>query len=328
MLDAFLFRAIAGHGAGMTNPFLAGSGSMGGTILETTIHGRSCSETDPARRRKFYATLARHNSGRLSSSTNSISSTGQNLSLLGWSFALGLFGRAGATQRGLRRSQSSAPRPQFGQLPRDEWPQAANDRPAILPVRARVWHGNLHATQERSRAPLNARDFRADLRNLQDLPGHAGQVHPCAVGLHRGHHHRLLRMVGAGTGQAHRCHAAHHSSLQPDWNCRQLRSGLVRHSRQHVCELAHGVCRARRQALSDLCHPAQGRHEYRHDADQRGIADHALHPAVHPGRLRGPVLHRVRHRRIAGRGRSPYRGRHFHQDRRHRLRPDEDRLQD
>ena len=47
-----------------------------------------------------------------------------------------------------------------------------------------------------------------------------------------------------------------------------------------------------------------------------------------PGDVRGSVLHRVRDRRIAGRGRAPRGGRHLHQDRRHRRRPDEDRVQD
>ena len=46
-----------------------------------------------------------------------------------------------------------------------------------------------------------------------------------------------------------------------------------------------------------------------------------------PGDYAGPLLHRLRDRRIAGRGRPPHRRRHLHQDRRHRLRPDEDRLQ-
>ena len=52
------------------------------------------------------------------------------------------------------------------------------------------------------------------------------------------------------------------------------------------------------------------------------------HPAVRAGQLRGPVLHRLRDRRVARRGGAAHRGRHLHQDRRHRLRPDEDRLQD
>ena len=46
-----------------------------------------------------------------------------------------------------------------------------------------------------------------------------------------------------------------------------------------------------------------------------------------PARLRGPVLHRLRHRRVARRLGAAHRRRHLHQDRRHRLRPDEDRLQ-
>ena len=51
-------------------------------------------------------------------------------------------------------------------------------------------------------------------------------------------------------------------------------------------------------------------------------------PAVRPGRLRRPVLPRVRHRRVARRGGAAHRGRHLHEDRRHRVRPDEGRLQD
>ena len=50
-----------------------------------------------------------------------------------------------------------------------------------------------------------------------------------------------------------------------------------------------------------LRHPAQGRDEHRHAADLGRAADHALHPAVHPRRLRRPLLHRLRHRRVAGR---------------------------
>ena len=53
-----------------------------------------------------------------------------------------------------------------------------------------------------------------------------------------------------------------------------------------------------------------------------------VHPAVHPRRLRRPLLHRLRHRRVAGRGGAAHRRRHLHEDRRHRLGPDEDRLQD
>ncbi len=52
-----------------------------------------------------------------------------------------------------------------------------------------------------------------------------------------------------------------------------------------------------------------------------------VHPAVHPRRLRRPVLHRLRDRRVAGRRGAAHRRRHLHQDRRHRLRPDEDRVQ-
>ena len=46
-----------------------------------------------------------------------------------------------------------------------------------------------------------------------------------------------------------------------------------------------------------------------------------------PPTLAGPVLHRLRHRRIARRGGAAHRRRHLHQDRRHRLGPDENCFQ-
>jgi Na+/H+-translocating membrane pyrophosphatase len=42
---------------------------------------------------------------------------------------------------------------------------------------------------------------------------------------------------------------------------------------------------------------------------------------------RRPLLHRLCHRRIARRGGAAHLRRHFHEDRRHRQRPDENRLQ-
>ena len=46
-----------------------------------------------------------------------------------------------------------------------------------------------------------------------------------------------------------------------------------------------------------------------------------------PRRVCRAVLHRLRDRRIAGRGGAAHRRRHLHEDRRYRRRPDEDRLQ-
>ena len=71
-----------------------------------------------------------------------------------------------------------------------------------------------------------------------------------------------------------------HSAVQRSRHRRQLRCGLVRHSREHLRQLAHCLRRAARQAVSDLCHSAEGRHEHRHDADLGRAADHALHPVV------------------------------------------------
>ena len=75
-------------------------------------------------------------------------------------------------------------------------------------------------------------------------------------------------------------------------------------------------------------HPAAGGHERGHDADLGRAAVHARHPALHPRVLRRRLLPRLRHRRVPGRVGPAHRGRDLHQDRGHRLRPDEDRLQD
>ena len=49
----------------------------------------------------------------------------------------------------------------------------------------RLRPGGREAAQGAAGAPVDARDLRADLRDLQDLPDHAGQVHRRPLGLHR-----------------------------------------------------------------------------------------------------------------------------------------------
>ena len=117
-----------------------------------------------------------------------------------------------------------------------------------------------------------------------------------------------------------------HPAVQHRRHRRQLRRGLVRHPHQHVREQPHGVRQPPRQAVPVLPDPPDVGHEHRHAADQRRAARHAADPALHPQGLRGAGLHRLRHRRVAGRRRAADRRRYLHQDRRHRLRPDEDRL--
>ena len=130
---------------------------------------------------------------------------------------------------------------------------------------------------------VDARGVRADLRDVQDLPDHAGQVHPAPRGLHRRDHGVLLRRASQ---RLEPFRVVDHPALQPDRHRRQLRRRLVRHPRQHVRQLARGVRQPARQAVPDLRHSAARRHEHRHAAHQRRAAADALHPAVHPGRLR------------------------------------------
>ncbi len=137
-------------------------------------------------------------------------------------------------------------------------------------------------------------------------------------------HGRCIRRGRAGLPRINR---RDHPGLQPDRHRRQLRRRVVRHPRQHVRELAGGVRQPARQAVSDLRDSAARRHEHRHAAHQRRAVSDALHPAVRSPQLRRRLLHRLRHRRVARRGGAAHRGRHLHEDRRHRLGSDEDRLQ-
>ena len=115
-----------------------------------------------------------------------------------------------------RRSQLAAARSLVGQLSGHGRPQDPDDRPDLLRLRPGLRPGDLPAAQEHAGPSLHGRDLRPDLRNLQDLPGHPGQVPDDLVGLHRGRHPGLLRMAGSGSGQAGGCHAARHSAVQRD----------------------------------------------------------------------------------------------------------------
>ena len=230
--------------------------------------------------------------------------------------------QAGASPRG-RRSESGAAGSGDGGFPWHQRPHPADGRPGRVRGRARVRPGDLHAAQEPAGAQVDAGHLRADLRDLQDVSHHAGQVHPPPRALHRRDHGDLLRRAPAhGRAEGH-----HHSALQPHRHRRQLRRGVVRHPRQHVRQLARRVRGPERHAVSDLRHSAQRRDEHRHAAHQRRAVPDALHPALHSRRLRRSLFHRLRDRRVARRLGAQNRRRHLHEDRRHRLRSDEDRLQ-
>ena len=67
--------------------------------------------------------------------------------------------------------------------------------------------------------------------------------------------------------------------FQPHRHRGQLRGGVVRNSREHICEFADGIRGIARQTVSRACDSAQGRHERRHDADFGRAAHHAHHPS-------------------------------------------------
>ena len=95
------------------------------------------------------------------------------------------------------RSEPGAARSRAGRVPGHQRPHAADGRTRGL--RARAWPSAWSSTpaEEPAGAPVDARDLRADLRDLQDLPDHAGQVHPAPRALHRRDHGVLLRRAAA-----------------------------------------------------------------------------------------------------------------------------------
>src|ERR1700686_792808 len=177
--------------------------------------------------------------------------------------------------------------------------------------------------QESAGAQIDARYLRANLRDLQNLFDHARQIHSAARNFYR-HRYRSLFWRALEVRSHARCN---YFAFQPGGYRGELRCGVVWNPREHFRKFPHRVRQPSWQAVSHLSHAAAGGHEHRHDADQRGAADHAVYFAVHSGRLRGTVFYRLRYRRIAGRCRAAYRGRNFYQNCGHRLRLDENRLQ-
>ena len=140
----------------------------------------------------------------------------------------------------------------------------------------------LYTAQEHAGACVDAGGLRTDLRDLQDVPDPTGQTAPRPRTVHRHDHRVLLRrpahfsffkvaiilffsLVGIA------------GSFGVAWF--GIRVNTFANSRTAFASL-----RGKPQFV--LCDSAQGRHEHRHDADQRRTAADAVHPAVHSRRLR------------------------------------------
>ena len=113
---------------------------------------------------------------------------------------------------------------------------------SVLHLRPGIRPHHLYPPAEDAGASFHARDFRADLRDLQNLPDHPGQIPADPLALHCRRHRALFRRAVPGAGEADCHHAPDHPSLQPGGNRGQLRCRLVRHSGQHLRQFAHCVC--------------------------------------------------------------------------------------
>ena len=190
-----------------------------------------------------------------------------------------------------RRGQSGAARSQRRIFPRIRRSHAPPRRHPGLCTWPALRADDLRAAQKPARPRLDARDFRADLRDLQDLPAAAGQVPPGALVIHRRDRCRVFRVACGGRRPGDRrddprvpaAEGGDHSPLQSHRHRRQLWRGVVRHPREHVRELADGLRQPAWPAVSLLRDSAQGGHEHRHDADQRRAAADVVHPAVRAG---------------------------------------------
>ena len=117
---------------------------------------------------------------------------------------------------------------------------------ALLHLRPAVWIGHLYRLEELAGSPRDGRNLPVDLGNLQDLSDYAGKIPALALGFHCCHHPALFQGAAGISGPP----SGDHPLLQSGRNRRQLRRGVVRHSRQHVRQFPHGVCQPARQGLS------------------------------------------------------------------------------
>ena len=195
---------------------------------------------------------------------------------------------AGAAAR--RRGDLDRPRPQHGLVLRYRRAHAAV-RSGSSSALFGMGFGLVMYTQLRN-APVHKSMLevsRAHLRDLQDLPRHAAEVHPHPRGLHRRRSSSPTSASSSITSpRAKRFRSSSSCSSASSASPAVVPGRLVRHPREHVRELAHGVRRAQGQAVPLLRDPAQGGHEHRHAPHQRRADPDALHPPLHPGRA-GPA---------------------------------------
>ena len=175
-------------------------------------------------------------------------------------------------------------------------------------------------------APRHARDLRADLRDLQDLPGHAGQVHPRARAVHRRRSSSLYFGMLLHIARRSRWRSSSLFSLVGIAGSYGVAWFGIRINTFANSRTAFASLRGKPFPIYAI--PLQAGMSIGMLLISVELLIMLVHPAVRPGRLRRRLLHRLRHRRVAGRRGAAHRRRHLHQDRRHRLRPDEDRLQD
>ena len=153
------------------------------------------------------------------------------------------------------------------------------------PRRLRARHGlrprHLHAAQERARPQVDARDLASSSTRPARRTSSRRSSSSCILeALHR---RRSSSSTSASLKHEPRRHASCiillFSLVGIAGSCARR---LVRHPREHLRELAHGVRRAQGQAVPRLRDPAQGRHEHRHAAHLVELVADARHPALHP----------------------------------------------
>ena len=148
---------------------------------------------------------------------------------------------------------------------------------------ARLRPGDLPAAEEPASPQVDARDLGAHLRDVQDVPHHAGKVHPDARGFDRNDHRLLLRRPRG----PRRFPGRDDPGVLPHWNRRQLRRRMVWHSRKYIRQFPHRVCQPEGKTVSGVRDSAARGHEHRDAPHQRRAGDDAGDPPVRPRGLCG-----------------------------------------
>ena len=172
---------------------------------------------------------------------------------------------------------------------------------------------------------VDARGLGAHLRDVQDLPLHPGQVPRPPLGVHRRRHRRLLRRPARASRRSPSSSSSLFSILGIAGSALVALFG-IRVNTFANSRTAFAALRGKPFPVYAI--PLKAGMSIGMLLISIELAFMLMILCLVSARVGGQVLHRLRHRRVARRRGAPRGRRHLHEDRRHRVGPHEDRLQD